>query len=75
MDALANLVPAIVPTERVRLNAITANTNHAAFAVNVPDGTCARALAFKSALTCGGSRVAGGFYPQPRCPGCLGQRW
>ena len=31
---------------------MTANTNHAAFAVNFPDGICASALAFRSALTC-----------------------
>jgi hypothetical protein len=36
----------------VRLNAITASTSQAAFAVNIPDGRCARAECFRSALTC-----------------------
>lgn len=50
--ALASPVPTMAPAVRVRLNAMTAHTSHAAFAVNFPDGRCARALAFQSALTC-----------------------
>lgn len=49
--ALASPPAAITPAVRVRLNAMTANTSQAAFAVNVPDGRCARTLFFRSALT------------------------
>lgn len=41
-----------VPAARVRLNAITAQTSHAAFAVNRPEGRCASAEFFRSAFTC-----------------------
>ena len=41
-----------VAAARVRLNAITASTSQAAFAVNTPDGRCARAEFFRSAWTC-----------------------
>ena len=41
--ALAIVVPARVAAARVRLNAITASTSQAAFAVNFPDGRWARA--------------------------------
>jgi hypothetical protein len=41
--ALAWLPPATVPAARVRLNAMTARTSHAALALNLPDGRWARA--------------------------------
>src|SRR5665647_1976777 len=44
--------PARVAAARVRLNAITARTSQAAFAVNFPDGRWARAEFFRSAWTC-----------------------
>src|SRR5450830_93905 len=50
--ALAMPAPAMVAAARVRLNAMTARTSQAAFAVNTPDGRCAKALFFRSALTC-----------------------
>jgi hypothetical protein len=50
--ALATGVPARVAAARVRLNAITASTSQAAFAVNLPDGRWARAEFFRSAWTC-----------------------
>ncbi len=37
---------------RVRLNAITASTSQAAFAVNAPEGKWASAEFFRSAWTC-----------------------
>ncbi len=43
---LVNVVAA-----RVRLKAMTAQMSQAAFAVNFPEGMCARADAFRSALT------------------------
>src|SRR5665811_1035418 len=50
--ALPIEVPARVAAARVRLNAITARTSHAAFAVNLPLGRWARAEFFRSAWTC-----------------------
>lgn len=50
--AFDSVPAAMVPAARVRLKAMTAHTNHAAFAVNFPEGICANALDFKSALTC-----------------------
>src|SRR3954471_2761834 len=50
--ALARLLPVRVAAARVRLNAITAQTSQAAFAANAPDGRCASAEFFRSALTC-----------------------
>ena len=50
--AFASVVPVIVPAARMRLKAMTASTSQAAFVVNTPEGRCARALFFKSALTC-----------------------
>ena len=50
--ALASAVPVRVAAARVRLNAITAQTSQAAFAVNFPLGRCARAEYFRSAWTC-----------------------
>ena len=50
--ALVNRPAALTPSARVRLNAIAAATSHAAFAVNFPDGRCAKAECFKSAMTC-----------------------
>jgi len=52
LRALPSSVPASVPTARERLNAIVASSNQAAFAVKIPDGRCASALSFRSALTC-----------------------
>ena len=49
---LASPTPATIAAARVRLNAMTARTNHAALAVDTPDGRCAKALFFRSALTC-----------------------
>ena len=46
---------ASVAAARVRLNAITASTSQAAFAVNTPDGRCASADALRSA--CASSRA------------------
>lgn len=43
---------AISPAVRVRLNAITARTSQALFAVNTPDGRCASGPPFISAWTC-----------------------
>ena len=40
--------PAMTPAAGVRLNAITAHTNHALFAVNFPDGRCAGGAFFRS---------------------------
>ena len=42
--ALAIPPAAITPAVRVSLNAMTAHTSQDAFAVNVPEGRCARAL-------------------------------
>ena len=50
--ALASPVPAIVAAARVRLNAMSARTSHAAFAVHTPDGKCANALFCRSTLIC-----------------------
>ena len=50
--ALAWKVDAMVPAARVRLNAIAANASQALLAAKDPDGKCARALDFRSALTC-----------------------
>jgi hypothetical protein len=50
--ALAWKTDARPPAARVRLNAIEANTSQAPFAAEDPDGSCARALAFRSAMTC-----------------------
>jgi len=50
--ALARAGPVMVPAARVRLNAMTATTSQAAFAVNIPEGKCANAECFRSALTC-----------------------
>jgi len=47
---LAIAVPAAAA--RVRLNAMTARTSQAAFAVNEPDGRWATAEFFRSAWTC-----------------------
>lgn len=44
--------PVRAPAARVRLNAITAQTSQAAFAVNRPEGRCASAEFFRSACTC-----------------------
>ncbi len=49
---MASEPPATVAAARVRLNAITAQTSHALFAVNFADGRCASAEFFRSALTC-----------------------
>jgi len=43
---------AMSPAARVRLNAITASTSQTLFAVNTPDGRCARGPPFRSAWTC-----------------------
>src|SRR5664279_4190646 len=43
--------PALVAAARVRLNASTAQTSHALLAENDPEGMCARAELFRSALT------------------------
>lgn len=51
--ALTNFGSAVnVAAARVRLNAITAQTSHAALAVNRLDGKWARAEFFRSACTC-----------------------
>jgi len=50
--ALAIAVPAAVAAARVRLNAMTARTSQAAFAVNDPDGRLATAEFFRSACAC-----------------------
>src|SRR5690554_7666932 len=50
--AFASVSPVIVAAARVRLKAITASTSQAAFTVNFPEGRWARALFFRSALTC-----------------------
>lgn len=50
--ALARVGPLIVAAARVRLKAMTARMSQAAFAVNTPEGRCARALFLRSALTC-----------------------
>jgi len=50
--AFAKLVPVMVAAARDRLNAITASTNHAEFAVKTLEGRCARADALRSAFTC-----------------------
>jgi hypothetical protein len=50
--AFASPFPAAVAAARVRFNAMAAKTSQAALAVKTPDGKCARALSFRSALTC-----------------------
>ena len=40
------------PAARVRLWEIAAQTSQAAFAVNTPEGRCASAESFRSAMTC-----------------------
>jgi len=50
--AFANRPAAVTPIAGVRLNAIAAATSHAAFAANFPEGRCAKAEFFKSAMTC-----------------------
>ena len=52
LRALPSPPLARVPMARVRLNAIVASTSQAAFAVKIPEGRCASALFFRSALTC-----------------------
>jgi len=49
--ALTRPASAMVAAARVRLKAITARNSQAAFAVSTPEGRCARALFFRSALT------------------------
>ncbi len=59
--------PVRVAAARVRLNAITAQTSHAAFAQKCSDGMRARAEFFRSACTC--SAIACGAFCRPqRCP-------
>jgi len=55
--AFARAGPVIVAAARVRLNAMTAQTNQAAFAVKTPEGRCARAEFFRSAWTFGCRQV------------------
>lgn len=43
---------AITPAVRVRLNAMTARTSQALFAVNTPEGRCASGPALRSEWTC-----------------------
>jgi hypothetical protein len=43
-------LPVMVAAVRVRLNAMTARTSQTAFAVNFPEGRCASAECFRSAL-------------------------
>jgi len=50
--ALAWKREASVPAARVRLNAIAASTSQAEFAAKCPEGTCASAEFFRSAMTC-----------------------
>ena len=50
--ALAWKTDAMAPVARVRLNAIAANTSQAELAEEDPDGNCARAPDFRSAMTC-----------------------
>jgi hypothetical protein len=51
--ALANEgLPVVLAAARVRLNAMTARTSQAAFAVNLPEGRWAKAEFFRSAWTC-----------------------
>jgi hypothetical protein len=42
----------MVPAARVRLNAIAAKAGQALFAAKDPEGMCASAPPFKSAMTC-----------------------
>ena len=55
--ALARVLPVRVPAAQVRLKAMVANTNQAAFAVNLTGGNGAMAEFFRSAWTC--SMIAG----------------
>jgi hypothetical protein len=50
--ALASCGSVRLAAARVRLNAMTASTSQAAFAVNTPDGRCASAEFFRSEWTC-----------------------
>ena len=50
--AFARRCPSRQAAARVRLNAMTAHTSHAAFAQNFPEGRCANAEALRSAWTC-----------------------
>src|SRR5664280_1745645 len=50
--ALAWKTEAMVPAARVRLNAIAAMTSQAALDANWPEGKCARAPDFRSAMAC-----------------------
>ncbi len=45
-------IPAACAVARERLKAITAMLSQAWFAVNFPEGKCARGLSFSSAMTC-----------------------
>ena len=49
--ARARFGPVVVAAARVRLNAMTAQTSHAALALNTPEGRWARAEALRSAWT------------------------
>lgn len=51
--ACSSCAPVRPAAARVRLNAITASTSQAAFAVNLPDGRWASAEFFRSAWTQG----------------------
>src|SRR5450756_3205346 len=57
-----------VPAARVRLNEIAASTSHAAFALNSPEGRCARGPFFSSAMTFSrvGVVAVGGFRGEHR---------
>ena len=50
--ALAWKTEAMLPAARVRLKAIAAITSQALLAANEPDGNWAKALDFRSAMTC-----------------------
>lgn len=45
-------IAAATAQARARLNAITAQATHAALAAYLPEGRCASALSFNSAMTC-----------------------
>ena len=72
--AFAKLVPVMVAAARDRLNAITASTNHAEFAVKTLEGRCARADALRSAFTGGPSlhEVLGGIDHRMAAMGFVG---
>jgi hypothetical protein len=67
--ALASPGPVMMAAARVRLKAIAASTSQAALAVKTPEGRWAKALFFRSAMTCSITAWPGESCPRRRYPG------